>query len=350
MKLRKRVSARTGVASLYLSYTINGERRYEYLSLYLYPGKDSVTREKNKATLKAAEVLRARREVEVANGLAGIRVRKDTLLEPYFTKYVSTHAPRDGGYRRTLNAALGAWKAYGKPSWTLASVTPDTMRGFVSHLKASGMKENSVARYYDIVASVFNAAVKEGLIPSNPAKLLIRGAERPRPQEGIRSYLTMEEVRVLDATPCRMPLVKSAFLFGCFTGLRISDIRALRWEDVEGRRLTIRMKKTGEVIMVPLSANALAQLPERCDGPIFPLPSHTCIRRVLAGWVKSAGVGKHVTFHTARHTFATLALTYGADIYTVSKLLGHTTVSTTQIYAKVVDRKKEEAVNLIPDL
>ncbi len=68
---------------------------------------------------------------------------------------------------------------------------------------------------------------------------------------------------------------------------------------------------------------------------------------VLSRWAREAGIGKHVTFHVSRHTFATMALTMGADIYTTSKLLGHTEVRTTQIYARIVNSKKEEAVALL---
>ena len=86
------------------------------------------------------------------------------------------------------------------------------------------------------------------------------------------------------------------------------------------------------------------------EAAIFELPHSTTLGRVIDRWAKEAGITKHVTFHCARHTFATLELTMGADLYTVSKLLGHTSVSTTQIYAKIVDQKKKEAVNLLNDL
>ena len=67
-------------------------------------------------------------------------------------------------------------------------------------------------------------------------------------------------------------------------------------------------------------------------------------------WCMRAGITKHITFHSARHTHAVLLLENGADIYTVSKILGHKEIRTTQVYAKIVDKKKKEAAYLIPEL
>ena len=81
---------------------------------------------------------------------------------------------------------------------------------------------------------------------------------------------------------------------------------------------------------------------------IFKIPSQSQLGRVLKQWCKDAGIDKRISFHTARHTFATLALTQGVDLYTVSKLLGHKTIQATQIYAKIIDEKKKAAMELLP--
>ena len=77
------------------------------------------------------------------------------------------------------------------------------------------------------------------------------------------------------------------------------------------------------------------------------LPDPSWISKPLKRWIQSAGITKHITFHCFRHTYATLQLASGTDIYTVSKMLGHTNVRTTQVYTKVVDKKKEDAANAI---
>ena len=83
---------------------------------------------------------------------------------------------------------------------------------------------------------------------------------------------------------------------------------------------------------------------------IFKMSNQSKLGNVIKPWCKHAGIDKRVSFHTARHTFATLALTQGVDLYTVSKLLGHKTIQATQIYAKIVDEKKKAAMELLPTI
>ena len=152
--------------------------------------------------------------------------------------------------------------------------------------------------------------------------------------------------------------VKNAYLFSCFCGLRISDIIGLKWKNVyidNGQyRLEVVMQKTKEPIYLPLSQEALRRLPghgeKTAEDRVFDLSSPTYINVILKPWAKAAGIDKHFTFHTARHTFATMMLTLGVDLYTTSKLLGHSDVQVTQVYAKIVNRKKDEAVNLVNGL
>lgn len=161
-------------------------------------------------------------------------------------------------------------------------------------------------------------------------------------------------MKALCETPCSDEQIKRAFLFSCFSGLRISDIKTLKWGDLkansDGMAIEKLQVKTKQQITIPLSANALEWLPDRGAGKdgglVFVLPSYFTINRGVKKWAMDAGIKKDVTFHIARHTFATTLLSLGADIYTTSKLLGHKNLRTTQIYAEVVNKKKVEAVNL----
>ena len=203
-----------------------------------------------------------------------------------------------------------------------------------------------------------NKAVREGLLTANPMKSLDR-KEKFQPSPEDREFLTIEELRSLMALPCSNEQVKKAFVFSCFTGLRLSDARTLTWRKVyktpDGKTLYIHvfMQKTQKPNNIPLSQEALncLQPKEALDEPIFTLPaSDATINYHVKKLVKAAGVEKKVSFHCSRHTFATMMLTLGVDIYTTSKLLGHANVTTTAIYAKIVDKKKVDAMNLVNDL
>ena len=170
----------------------------------------------------------------------------------------------------------------------------------------------------------------------------IKNEDKPKRNRTERDYLTIKELTRLVHTPFYNTLLRKAFLFSCFCGLRHCDIIALRWEDIEA-------------ISLPLCSEAIKHLPDRRNAPetekVFAgLVSLGRSNVILHKWVEQAGISKHVTFHTARHTHATMMLTLGVDLYTVSKLLGHTNIQTTQIYAKLVDESKKKAIDLIPNI
>ena len=196
---------------------------------------------------------------------------------------------------------------------------------------------------------------KRQVLSFNPAEAVDRKAIQGEKKK--REYLTIDEVKMLIDTPCASEDVKKAFLFSCFCGLRISDVRALLWKDViyenDKIHLELRQKKTEALLYLPLNKQAQCYLPanrgnvEEC---VFSLPSQSTISKILGKWAKDAGISKKVCYHMSRHTFATMELTMGADLYTTSLLMGHSNVQITQIYAKIIDVKKEQAVMMIDAL
>lgn len=253
-----------------------------------------------------------------------------------------------------------------------AQVDKSFLEGFIGFLdrescsrrEGDGLRQKPISAAYK--AAIFsrtmaalNRAVREGIIMRNPG-LDVEVRLRPRCEESIRCYLSMDEIRKIDGVRYSIDNdVKRAFLFCCFCGLRYSDLRKLSWSEIketpDGRlQIETRMKKTGRWITVPLSENAISFLPENrnAGGPVFaklPQQAGNADARLQAV-IRRAGINKKVTFHVGRHTFATLALAYGADIYTVSKLLGHSSIRTTQVYAKIVDRTRRMAVDGIPKI
>lgn len=198
-----------------------------------------------------------------------------------------------------------------------------------------------------------NKAFDERIIASNP----IRGIDNFKAEEGQRMYLTVDELRKLAATEMPYPTLRNAFLFSCLTGLRRSDIERLTWGEVhqqgEFTRLIFTQKKTGGMEYLDISQQAAELLGERRgtqDKVFAEMVSPDAQNHAIQNWVYRAGIDKKITFHCGRHTFAVMMLDLGTDIYTVSKLLGHKQLSTTQIYAKVLDKNKQAAVARIPSI
>ncbi len=169
--------------------------------------------------------------------------------------------------------------------------------------------------------------------------------------------MTIDELKAIVKAECRYDVLKRAFIFSCLTGLRWSDINNLKWSEVqstnEGWRITFHQQKTKGLQYLDISEQARGYLGEQGnpDERVFIGLKYSSYMNVeLSKWMMRAGITKDITFHCARHTFAVLQLTLGTEIYTLSKLLGHSELKTTQIYAKIVDEKKREAVNKIPDI
>lgn len=351
-----------GSVSVYLAINVNGRRTYDYLKLYLVPETDQAAKLQNKQTMEAVYAIKAQRILQITNGAAGIKkdLRNKMRLVDWLKIYQDRQVNKGKrGAKRWVRTMIFVIEGYdGGKDATLADIDHQWLTDFMIYLmndyvtyKKTKLTNGTVDNYLRCLKAAFNVAVEEGIMPTNPMLALDRSHLKGATYE--REFLSVEEVKKLIDTPCRRPDIKGAFLFSCFCGLRISDVRSLQWKHVvttgEKMYLKITQFKTRRPLTIPLSRQAIKWMPERADAGeddyIFPPLSKNMT--VLDDWAKEAGIKKHVTFHVSRHTFATMELTMGADIYTTSKLLGHTSVATTQIYAKVINSKKEEAVSLL---
>jgi integrase len=215
-------------------------------------------------------------------------------------------------------------------------------KGTVSH--------NTAATYY----SIFKAGLKQAFIDGYLTVDISAKIKGIQEQESRREHLTVDELNKLAETPCDRPILKRAAIFSALTGIRHCDIQKLRWKEIQAEgeqiRVNFTQQKTKGVEYMPISEQAyqLCGEPGKSEQLVFEdLPDPSWISGPLKRWIKSAGITRNITFHCFRHTYATLQLAGGTDIYTVSKMLGHTDVKTTQIYAKVVDEKKQKATNAI---
>ena len=352
---------------------VGGKRKYEFLKLYLIPERTREDKAKNEVTLALAKAIQSKRIVEVQNDAHGFQnTNKSRVNLLDYLENIGKQSAEQGSrnYARTVLNTVRALKLFRGDYIAFRDVDKEFLSEFTDYLrqmpkaskygvlKTGGrLSANSVVSYYGTLRTAINRAYKEGIITVNPTKEF-DFASKVRQEPSRREYLTIDELKTLINTECRHEIVKRAFLFSCLCGLRVSDIRKLRWCDLQrsgGRvRIEITMQKTKEPIYLPLSPEALKWMPARGDKApddnVFDLPSPAMVNILIKPWAKAAGINKRFTFHTARHTFATMMLTLGADLYTTSKLLGHADVKMTQVYAKIINQKKDDAVNLVNGL
>lgn len=363
----------SGRTTLYLDIICNGRRKVESLKLFLIPETSRADKQKNKETLKLAEAIRAKRVVEVQNKEFGFKsdFAEDTNFYDYYVaiteKRLGTESRGNWGNWRSCLKHMEKYDPNIKKR-TFADITQDWVQGFRDYLEKEAcawgcdyrerikdhpLSKNSKLSYFNKLRACLNQAMEERIIQTNP----IVGVERFKEAEGTRMYLTIEEVKTLAQTECEYPNIKRAFLFSCLTGLRRSDVLRLKWGDIHKQdgytRIIFTQKKTGGLEYLDISAQASELLGERGkpnENVFTDIHSPSCTNEAIKRWVLRAGINKEITFHCFRHTFAVMMLDLGTDIYTVSKLLGHRELSTTQRYAKVLDKNKQKAVSKIPDI
>lgn len=375
VRIRMR-SVSGGRQSLYLDIYDKGKRRYEFLRLYLLPSTSREARDKNRETMALAEAVRAKRIVEIRNrGFGFDQGMKDEIefLEYFKAMCLKRKVGDDtGGTWGNWSCCLKHLETYcsGSPKITFRDIDKDWVDGFRDYLDksakvrycsryghvsygAKGLSDGTKESYFAKLVACLNQAVRDGIITRNPAV----GIGKFKGTDTERCYLTMDEVRAMAAAECRYPVLKRAFLFSCLTGIRKSDIEKMRWDEIHQQgnmtRIIFTQKKTRSVEYLDISPEAVRYMGDRGnpgDRVFDGFNYGTSMLAELRMWAMRAGISKDVTFHTGRHTFAVLMLDLGADIYTVQKLLGHKEIKTTEIYAKLLDKKKQAAVLLIPKL
>lgn len=360
MKVTLRKREKNGKISLYLDYYHRGKRKYEYLRLYLTPKpKSLVDRDTNKKTLELAENIRAKRQLEIQNGIYGFNdVEK---LNSSFIDYVEIMAEKrrnnEGNYGNWLSA-INYLKKFSNPNLRFADIDASWLEDFKYYLvyeartkQKRSLSKNSCVSYYNKIVATLKQAARDGIIAKNPS-LEVEGIKEA---ETMREFLTLEELQTIFKTECEIPVIKQAFIFSCLTGLRFSDIQKLTWSEIQhseknGYYIRFKQKKTDGQETLPISEEAVQICGERLTGNekvFIDLTYSDSNNQKIREWMIRSGIEKHITFHCARHTYATLQLTLGTDIYTVSKLLGHKSLKTTQVYAKIIDEKKRAAANKI---
>lgn len=359
VKIRER-KLKNGNISLFLETYTEGVKKYEWLRLYIIPDTEPNAKELNQIARRAAETIKAKRIIEIANTKAGIvdtAAAGRVLFKDFVAAYLMKKERRGQSTTNTKNFYSHFLKSGLNENTKLSQIDKNFCLKFIDYLKyKSGLKQTSQNNYQTIFNAILNDAERNGMIANNPIKK-IDTADKIRAERPQREFLTIDEVKTLIETPTIYQKAKRIFLFSTFCGLRFSDMNQLKWGDIvdgeDGRKYArIIQKKTKKPLFLPLCVEALKWLPERPQGAtdetnVFGKLYASYLNLQISKWVNECGLKKHVSIHTARHTFATMLLTLGTDIYTISKLLGHTNITTTQIYAQIVDTKKTNAVGLL---
>lgn len=361
----------TGAAAGRPKFVIKHIRKRENLNLYIWlKPRNAQERLQNKNTLALAEKIRFEREQEFLESREGYRLKTD--IETDFLKYFKEQhcdSPTftigvKSGYRtsyRRLKEFLHTSPKYKKfeDFLRMDMITTDLVLGFVEFCKKDGTGEGPKKSLHWFHRVVLNA-IDAGYMKKDPCKgISIKFDVNVLTKE----ILTMEEVRKLIATHYNREsdVMRRAFLFSCFTGIRKCDIERLTYENVDFTSMTLRFnqkkiewRSAHSGVTTPLNEHLMKLIGEPGENPkalIFPLnKDQRVIQRHLNSWMKAAGITKHITWHCARHSFAVNILNGGADIKTVSSLLGHASLKMTEKYLHVVDSRKQSAIDSLGEI
>lgn len=370
VKLRKK-PIKGNRQSLYLDFypaivnTKGQLTRREFLGYYLIDNpKTPLDKQHNKETLQIAEQIRQIKEnqinkPEIYSGEELEKLKQKEKADKNFFDYFMglVNQRQNSNHDNWVSASLYFEKFAGSKI-RFSDLTEKFCNEFKEYLLStnsfksdkSPLAQNSAVSYFNKFKAVLKQAYKDGFLQFD-----LNSKIKPIKQaETQRNYLTIDELNKLVATECNNPLMKKAALFSALTGLRFSDIQKLKWSELQyspehGHSIHFTQQKTKGVEVLPISGQAFDLLGEPGIGErVFEGLEYSAYEnKHLYRWIAAAGIKKDITFHCFRHTYATLQLSMGTDIYTVSKLLGHRELKTTQIYAKVVDQMKRDAADKI---
>ncbi|MEM7297049.1 MAG: site-specific integrase [Bacteroidota bacterium] len=360
-----------GMISLYLDFypplidpeTKKSTRR-EFLKLYLHEKPRGVLETNhNRETKIQAESIRSSRQLDIQANRFDF-IFKDTkqidFLE-FFKKLTNRKWNSDGNHGNWLSA-YNYLERFTNGQCSTGDIDKAFCEDFKEYLqtttsiksKSKKLSPNSQASYFSKFSVAIEEAFKKGHLKEN----YMLKIDAIKQKETEREFLTLEELKALYNTECEFPQLKTAAIFSALTGLRWSDIVNLTWaefqySEINGHFIRFIHEKTDRPQTLNISRQAADILgyPRNKEDKIFQDLKYSAWTNLkLSEWVMRAGIIKKITFHCFRHTYATLQLSLGTDIYTVSKLLNHKNIKTTQIYAKVIDQRKKEAAERIPNL
>lgn len=349
IKVRE-IDLKNNLVGIQLDIHKNGTRKKKMLDIryYKYP-KTSIEREINKERKETVKKIVANIELNeiYSDSLfdRGFQTEKDFF--EYCNEFIERKAPQCE--MRTYKSMVFRLKSFRKKSKLPCSeINEEFLIAFKDYLNST-LNGSTPFNYFKKMKRIIKEATISKHFKSNPA-LNIKNSKGISSEKDV---LTTEETYLLSAAECSNHEVKRAFLFCCLTGLRFCDIKALKWSNINNENvLTIVQIKTKERVVLPLNDNAITLLGVKGSGKslVFELPTHRGCLLILKKWVDDAKIDKHITWHCARHTFATSLVFVDVGINLVSSLLGHKDLRQTQIYVRTAELSKTKAINKLPNI
>ncbi len=390
--LRKDKSNSVGEHPLYIRITKNRKPKYLSLGFYLklewWDAEGARVRKPHPNSQRLNNYLSVK--VAEAQAVALEMETKDKTIQPHKIKeQIMGKAPSSlirfaksylldlegkmkiGTYRKTKSVLFKIVKYNKGRDLLFEDVTVKWLKDYEQYLKrVRGNSVNTINANFRTLRGIFNLAINEELLPydKNPFRRFKLSTEKVK-----KNYLSEDELKLIELAPIELNSKKDVhrdmYVFSAYTGgLRISDMLLLRWRNFDGERVIMQTKKTASTISIKIPTTAMQiihkyslknQQPDDFIFPIFKNDVDYSDPEYLFNSISSAtaytngdlkdiaklvGLKKHISFHTARHTFATRALMKGVRIEYVSKLLGHSSIATTQIYAKIVNEELDKAM------
>jgi integrase len=331
----------------------SGERMSTGVFIYTRP-KDQIQKNHNKEALLLVETKKSELQLEqqaLGSGFIPAHKFKANFFD-YYREFVKANQRK--GNRHLSNSLTQFELFVDKTFIAPIDITENLVKRFRQYLldKFSG---DTPANYFHHFKQVVRAATKDNYWRHNPAEEI---KSKTKPPKILKENLEADEYIKLLTTPCLNEAVKEAFIFCCYSGLRYVDVEALKWADIKGNQLTTRIiqHKTGQPVILTLHPIAKAILDKRRKslgihtfGRVFELPTHDGCNQALEVWIKSARIGKHITWSCARLSFSILLQDKSVDTATVAYLMGHTTSEqVNKTYRRHRPLNQEESVNKLP--
>jgi len=335
--------------SLYLDYRKGNKRERKYLKIYL-SGHDRDWSSDRKLLLEAQFELNLELEkLKLSSNSYSLNKNK---LDANFVEYFKSLADKyKNNTKRNWYSVYSHLNKFTQGILKFSEIDEIFCENLKDYM-LSRLSVNTTIYYFSKLNQALDNAI---YVHKLPMLNYFKRVKHARPTDPPIKYLTESEVQKLILKPYPNERVTNPFLFSIFTGLRLSDTKALMFENLQNNRLAIIQIKTKKPLNVLLNPNAVKIIDQQRllmgtdRGKVFDFLEDDYMNRRIKEWVYSLGINKKITFHCGRHTFATIGITSGMDIYEVSGLLGHTDIKHTLIYAKLVNKKKDQAALKYPN-